>query len=97
MNTTKQHARLGLFYLKEAISEVLFNAQDEGPLQPNEIRKRLGIPKAVEPSDRSNTLILGIIFHLQSEGRVHYITEGGRGWKITETEASLLQDPSIDS
>ena len=96
MNTTKQHARLGLFHLKEAVSEVLFNAQDEGPLQPNEIRKRLGIPKADEPPDRSNTLILGVIFHLQSEGRVQHITEGGRGWKITETEASLLQEPSID-
>ena len=96
MNTTKQQAKLGLFHLKEAISEVLFNAQDEGPLQSNEIRKRLGIPKVDEPPDRSNTLILGIIFHLQGEGRVQHITEDGRGWKITETEASLLQEPSID-
>ena len=96
MDIIGKQARIGLHFLKESVLQTLFNAQDEGPLQPNEIRKRLGIPKADEPPDRSNTLILGVIFHLQGEGRVQHITEGGRGWKITETEASLLQEPSID-
>ena len=30
------------------------------------------------------------------DGRVKDIIEDGRGWKITEAEASLLQKPSID-
>ena len=96
MNTVKQHARLGLFHLKEAISLVLFNAEEEGPLLPNEIRKRLGIPRADEPADRSNTLIAGVLFHLETEGRAEYVSNGVRGWKITETEAALLQETSND-
>ncbi len=45
MNITKQPARLSLFHLKEAVLEVLFEAQNENGLFPDEVGKRLGIPK----------------------------------------------------
>ena len=92
MNTSKQQARLGLFYLKEAVLNVLLEAQDKGPIQLDEIRKRLGIPRVVdgEPEDRRNSLIFSILYHLRNEGRVEYISNG---WKITSEEATLLTEP----
>lgn len=95
MNTIGKQARLGLYFLKEAVSEVLFNARDKGPLQLEEIRKRLDISKLNEPPDRSNNLILSIIFLLQSEGRVQLISKNRCGWKITQTE--VLRQKSYQS
>ena len=95
MTTTTQQtslgkqARLGLYFLKEAISEVLFNVKDDRLLQPEDIRKQLGITKTDEPFDRSNTLIFDILFLLKSDGHVEIITEEGSGWRITEKGASL--------
>ncbi len=89
MNMTKQVARLGIYFLKEAIIEVLVNAQDEEPLQLNEIEKRIGIPDKNESNDKSNALISNILFLLKSEGRIVDITEKGHGWIITEKGISL--------
>ena len=100
MDTTKKHenpmyaigreARIGLYFLKEAVLQTLFNARNEVPLQPDDIRKLLGIPKSDNPYDRTNTLIFNILSLLKNEGRVEIITEEGSGWKITEAGASLL-------
>ena len=102
MNTTKQQetlaqqARIGLYFLKEAILETLFNAQDEEPLQTEEIRKRLCLFITDELPDRNNTFILSIISLLQNEGRIESILEERDGWKITETETSRLKERLID-
>lgn len=85
MNATKQQARLGLFYLKESVVNVLFEAQDE--IRLDEIRVSLGIPRVDEEEDRVNTLIRGILYHLKNEGRVEHIENK---WKITDDEAVLM-------
>ena len=90
--TLGRQARIGLHFLKEAVSEILLISQYEGPLQHEEIRERLEITAPGERCNKSNALILNIIQHLQSEGRVHYITENECGWKITETEALRLKE-----
>lgn len=97
MDTTKKHeqsmyaigkeARIGLYFLKEAVLQTLFNARDEVPLQPDDIRECLGIPKSNNPYGRTNTLVFNILSLLENEGRVEVITEDGSGWKITEAGA----------
>ncbi len=84
MDIIGKQAGIGLHFLKEAVSEILFHSRHEAPLQPDEIRKRLGISKTNNPYDRTNTLIFDILSLLKSEGRVEIITEEGNGWKITE-------------
>lgn len=105
MDTTKKHenpmyaigkeARIGLYFLKEAVLQTLFNARDEVPLQPDDIRKLLGIPKTNNPSDRTNTLIFNILSLLKNEGRIEVITKEGSGWKITEAGASSYMQKRI--
>lgn len=98
MYTAKKHeqpmyaigkeARIGLYFLKEAVLQTLFNAQDEELLQPDDIREYLGIPKTNNPYGRTNTLIFNILSLLENEGRVKVITKEGSGWKITKAGAS---------
>ena len=59
-----------------------------GPLQPDDIRKRLGIHRTDNPFDRTNTLIFDILSLLQNEGQVDIVIEEGNGWKITEAGIS---------
>ena len=88
MDIIGKQARIGLYFLKEAVSEILFCSRYEGPLQPDDIRKRLDISKTKNPYDRTNTLIFDILSLLKSEGRVEVVTEEGGGWKITEAGIS---------
>ena len=88
MDIIGKQARIGLHFLKEAVSQILFHSRHEGPLQPDDIRKRLGIHKTDNPFDRTNTLILDILSLLQNEGRVDIVIEEGNGWKITEVGIS---------
>lgn len=85
--TLEQQANLGLYFLKEAVSEVLFNAQNEEPLHPIEIQRRIGIPETDEPYFRSDTLISGILFLLKKDARVEEIAEKESRWKITDVGA----------
>ena len=94
--TLGRQARIGLSLLKNAVLEILFISQDEGPLQHEEIREQLRITAPEIPENKGNVLIYNIIQHLQSEGRVHYVTDNGYGWKITETEASRLKETLFD-
>lgn len=84
----KQQASLGLYFLKEAVSEVLFKAQNERPLHSKEIKSRIGIPDTGEPYSRSTALIDGILFLLKKEARIEEIKKEGNGWKITEVGIS---------
>ena len=81
MKKSIRRARAAIFLLKEAVLDVLIDAQHEGPLQTEDIRERLGIPKTKELNTSSNTVIHGILLHLQTEGRVQHHTE--HGWEIT--------------
>ncbi len=88
MDIIGKQAKIGLHFLKDAVSEILFCSRHEGPLQPDDIRKHLGISKTNNPYDRTNTLIFDILSLLKNEGRVEVVTEEGGGWKITEAGIS---------
>lgn len=91
MNTYKTQARTGLLLLKEVVLDVLLDAQSEGMLlQPKEINERIGIPDTkTERYDGRATLILGVLYHLETEGRVSQTYQQGVGkWYISEEEAN---------
>ena len=92
MNSNKQRARTALFELKEAVLTILLEAKaaEEGHIQPGKIRERLGIPKVEEPPGYTNTLIRGVLYHLQDEELVQFETNSG--WQVTETAALLLDE-----
>ena len=92
MNSNKRRARTALFELKEAVLTVLLEARaaGEGPIQPEGIRKRLGIPKLENPTANTNSLIIGVLDHLKTEGLVQ--SETNVGWELSETAATLLDE-----
>ena len=92
MNMTQQIARLGLYFLKAAIIEILFYAQNEGPLQPNEIRKRMGILEETESSVECTHFISNILFLLKEDGFIENITGKEQGWIITKMGILLYLD-----
>lgn len=77
-----------MFFLKEAVLEVLYEVRDEGRIQPLAIRRRLGLNRADEPGVSANTLIYGILYYLETEGYVE--AETGEGWKLTDEAAALF-------
>ena len=89
--TLEHQAGIGLYFLKEAISTVLFKARDEGPLNLSEISTRLFLSRTDITKSRSNFLIFNILCMLEDEGRVNDITHKGDGWIITEIGISLIQ------
>ena len=82
--TTKQMARLGLFYIEEAILEVL--ETEPGGLPPAEIGNRIGIGRYPDPDNRvdRNALLYGILVKLLTEGRVESVISDSniRHWKL---------------
>lgn len=87
MDITKSMARSAVFSLKEAVLEVLFQAQSGEYLQSKEISRRLGIPRsssAVQPYG----LIRGTLYLLLDEKRVEHVTNVG--WRISHSEEALL-------
>jgi hypothetical protein len=89
VETNKRCAHAALFDLKESVLDILLKARSEGPIQLEEIRHRLGIPKVdYRDSARSNSLVWGILCHLHNDGYVRHIPRVG--WEITEETAALL-------
>ena len=90
MDTGKQMAKRGMFYLKEAVLDVLWEARcnKEGYLQTDEIRKRLGIPPETDRSGH-NSLILGVLYYLSDDEHVDRQRVPHNEWKISEQDASL--------
>lgn len=90
MDKSKQHARFGLFYLKEAVLELLFNRQDVDPLRTTEIRDQLGLPH--ENAGEPEHLIKGVLHHLHNDGYVEKDHEPNSPvkWKITNDGIQAL-------
>ena len=87
----KRGIRNALEVLKRATLQVLYQARYEGPLQLTAIRQQLGIPRVAENSDaRDNSLVYGILTHLQDDGSVEYL--GSPGWQTTKEGVSVMQD-----
>lgn len=82
MQSAKQLARIGIFYLEEAVLDVLFQATEENQLViAAEIRRKIGLGEI----DESDWVIRGLLRKLETEGRVEQ-SEEPRGWKLTEAE-----------
>ena len=87
---TKHNARSGMFYLEEAVLDVLLAAKYEDKcIGPAEISKRGGI---FREGGRENTLhdaiSFGILVKLHNANRVERCTQpnGTGGWKLTDKE-----------
>ena len=81
----KQLARIGIFFLKEAVLDVLLKVHPES-LGPAEISRHLNIHPYVQTG-----LVRHILRELNDEERV---VGESHDWKITEQEASERRDSS---
>ena len=83
VEANKRCAHEALFNLKASVLDILREARCEGPIQLEEIRQRLGIPKVnYRDTARSNSLVWGILCHLHNDGYVRHTPR--IGWEITE-------------
>ncbi len=92
----KQHARMGQFYLEEAVLDVLLEAKHEGDcIGAADISRRAGIFR-----DRGDVNIIndaittGVLIKLHAEGRVQRCTQPNSrgGWDLTDHEFALRRD-----
>ena len=89
-NTQKALVHSSLEALKRSALNVLYEAQPDGYIQQDKVRKRLGIPKVEEQNPaRHNSLIYGILTHLQADEYAHH--EVGYGWQITEKGVKVIE------
>ncbi len=92
----KQMARLGQFYLQEAVLDVLYeNYLDNPCLGPAEISKQAGIYRDRGAYNIMNDAIVqGILNTLSEQDKVERCTQtcGQGGWKLTQKEYDLRKD-----
>ena len=84
MQSAKQLARVGVFYLEEAVLNVLFEAmgaQEDPFVRAVNIARKIG----VKHWDKENWVVSGILRKLEAEGRVEQRKKQGP-WKLTEAE-----------
>lgn len=84
MQSAKRLARTGIFYLEEAVLEVLFEvmeAQEDPFIKAVDIARKIG----VYDGDRTGWLTASILYKLRGERRVQQKKTGGP-WKLTEAE-----------
>lgn len=88
MSSPKQLARAGIFYLEEAVLEVLFEARKTTPEDPYvqrvEIRRKIGVYNLHRIYEWS---LGGFLNKLKGEKRIEQEVRGRASfWKLTETE-----------
>ena len=85
MQSAKQLARIGIFYLEEAVLDVLFEAMETSQEDPFvravDIARKIG----AEHWTNENWLVSDVLYKLKAEERVEQETNRGP-WKLTETE-----------
>ena len=80
----KQLARIGIFYLEEAVLDVLLEAKYEQELLwPAEICQRADMTYVLY---ESGDMAYGVLAKLEVEGRIEHSQEGRRQWQLTEKE-----------
>ena len=80
----KQLARIGIFYLEEAVLDVLLEAKYEQEyLQPAEISRRAGMTHVLY---ESGDMAYGVLAKLEGEGRVESSPKPKRRWQLTDEE-----------
>ena len=92
----KQHARLGEFYLEEAVLDVLLEGKHENQcFGPAEISKRTGIFRdRGEVNIMNDAIVTGILVKLSEQKRVERCTQprGRGGWELTDSEFMKRRD-----
>ena len=92
----KQHARMGQFYLEEAVLDVLLEAKHEGDcIGPADISRRAGIFRdRGDVNIMNDAITTGVLVKLHTEGRVLRCTQpnGRGGWDLTDHEFALRRD-----
>ena len=84
----KQLAQKGVFYLEEAVLDVLFRAYNQESLSSREISRRAGLPRRQTEKWEDDMIAYGVLDKLQNEGRVKN-NQPGRGpdrWQLTDKE-----------
>ncbi len=95
MISPKQLARLGSFFLHEAILDVLCKHYQGGHgLGPAEIGKRAGIYRDPGEVHMNDAIVTGFLNDLHKQGKVKRENqEGGRpGWQLSEEEYDRRRD-----
>lgn len=86
----RQYGRMGMFYLEEAVLDILCEHYPEGfGIGAAEISKRAGIYRDRGPSDIMNdAIVTGVLNSLHEQGKVERVPqeEGRGGWRLTEAE-----------
>ena len=88
----KQLTRIGIFYLEEAILEVLLETKDVYVKQVD-IIKKIGVHERWKDS---GWLVAGILNKLEAENRLHAKrsqTGRAQGWQLTDTEYNKRKVP----
>lgn len=92
----KQLARLGQFYLEEAVLDVLLEAKHEGDcIGAAAISRKAGIFRDRGDLDIINdAIVTGILIKLHTERRVQRCDQSNtrRGWDLTDSEFALRRD-----
>lgn len=93
----KQHARMGMFHLEEAILDILLEAKHEGEcIGAAEIGRKAGIYREAGTAQMNDAITTGVLNKLADENRVsrcqqtHYPSRGG--WELTDHEFALRRD-----
>lgn len=99
----KQFARLGEFYLREAVLDTLLKARYEDKcIGVAEISKQSGIfreGKVRDMKGMNDAIVTGILMQLYREDKVSRCLQrpsGGRGWKLAEEEFKRRRDDTRD-
>ena len=90
----EQLARIGIFYLGEAMLDVLCEAYNQEPLTAKEVGRRVGISRRQSENWVDDTIAYGVLDILQNEKRVKN-NQPGRGagrWQLTEKEFEKRRD-----
>ncbi len=88
----KQLARIGEFYLEEAVLNVLLRAQQTRTcLGPSDISKQAGIYRGSGKKERTSmqgAIAQGMLYKLEEQGRIEQCKQvnGRNGWQLTNTE-----------
>ena len=81
----EQLARIGIFYLEEAVLDILHEARhSEEWLEPKEISERLDIARS--PCYHLHATVHGILGRLMDEGRAEHDSKARKRWQLTEEE-----------
>ena len=93
MGSPKQLARIGIFYLEEAVLDVLYN---ESELRPGQISRGAGVPDTTSFEGATYGIVRGILSKLQNEGRVEEIDPPYPTWCLTAEEREKRTDEIIN-